>query len=308
MSNLLRNPNLSGYTLGRYFTDKSGTVGTIEYPLEWEFTTEVREKDDPEKLPQSLHRDQGFIISAGYRSWEGGFVQRRVPLTGGTRYLAKVGFLANVNFPDNRVDLSAVTWRLVIETPLGTVAQDWQMTQKGSYGQYEELYLAFDCAQNTEASFHFEGRSVWAGNVCEIQVFSCSLEPVASDGSPVPHIGQSSPAAAQPAHPAQAAAPSAAPAASSQPSATPASHSDSQPSSQPASQPAPIGQRPTDTAPRGAQGGFSVSEDPYAAINALVAAPDFASIVATLRAARTPDGQPLDGFIRLADALDALKH
>src|SRR5829696_3710983 len=78
MANILRNPTLSGFTLGRYFTEKNGSVGTIEYPLEWEFIAEPRNPDEPEKLPQSLHRDQGFAISAGYRAWEGGFVQRNV--------------------------------------------------------------------------------------------------------------------------------------------------------------------------------------------------------------------------------------
>src|SRR5690349_21659697 len=109
VANILRNPTLSGFTLGRYFTEKNGAVGTIEYPLEWEFVAALREPNDPEKLPQSLHRDQGFAISSGYRAWEGGFVQRFIPLVGGTRYLAKAGFVPRVGFSDGRVDLSAVT-------------------------------------------------------------------------------------------------------------------------------------------------------------------------------------------------------
>ena len=314
MSNLLRNPTLSGFTLGRYFTEKNGSVGTIEYPSEWEFVATPRDPDDPEKLPQSLHREQGFAISAGYRAWEGGFVQRNIPLTGGTRYMAKAGFVPHVGFPDGRVDLSGVTWRLMIETPLGTIMQEWQMTQKGSYDQYEELYLAFDCGQNTTATFHFEARSVWAGNVCEIQVFACSLEDIAHDGSQVPMIGQSgnfSPAApAQPA-PVQPAAPVAQPAAVAP--AAPAA----QPAAPAAPAAAPIGQRPSDPAPIGQRpsagsgsiGGMSISEDPYAQINALVAAPDFDAIVNGLRAANqwTQDSTLIAGFARLAEALTALK-
>ncbi len=301
MTNLLRNPTLSGFTLGRYFTEKNGSVGTIEYPTDWEFAAVPRDPDDPEKLPQSLHREQGFAISAGYRAWEGGFVQRNVPLTGGTRYMAKVGFVPHVGFPDGRVDLSGVTWRIMIETPLGTIVQDWQMTQKGSYDQYEEMYLAFDCGQNTTANFHFQARSVWAGNVCEIQVFACSLEDIAHDGTPAPMIGQSGSFTT----PASAAQPVTPPAAST---ATPA-----------ASSPAivaPIGQRPSDAAPvgqssggSGSMGGISISDDPYAQIDALVAAPDFDAIVNGLRTANqwTQDAALVAGFARLAEALMALK-
>ena len=294
MANILRNPTLSGFTLGRYFTEKNGAVGTIEYPLEWEFVAAPREADDAEKLPQSLHREPGFAISAGYRSWEGGFVQRNVPLIGGTRYLAKVGFVPKVGFSDGRVDLSAVTWRLMIETPLGTVAQDWQMTQKGAYDQYEELYLVFDCGQNTSANFHFQGRSQWAGNVCEIQVFACSLEATASDGSSAPMIGQSGTF-----HPVPPPTPIL-----TQPVPSPVAPAGQQ-------SVAPIGQNtPPPPAPIGVRGGMTLPEDPYALLNELAAGPDIDAIINGLRQANqwTPDATLIAGFARLAKALAALKR
>ena len=304
MANMLRNPTLSGFTLGRYFTEKNGSVGTIEYPLEWEFVAAPREADDPEKLPQSLHREPGFAISAGYRSWEGGFVQRNVPLAGGTRYLAKVGFVPKVGFSDGRVDLSAVTWRLMIETPLGTVAQDWQMTQKGSYDQYEELYLVFDCGQNTNANFHFQGRSQWAGNVCEIQVFACSLESTDNDGSSAPLIGQSGRFHAEP--PPTPKLIQRVP----QPVA-PIEQQNVAPIGQNTLPVAPIGQNtPPPPAPIGVRGGMTLPEDPYALLNELAAGPDIDAIINGLRQANqwTQDATLIAGFARLAEALAALKR
>jgi hypothetical protein len=317
MANILRNPTLSGFTLGRYFTEKNGAVGTIEYPLEWEFVAAIRDLDDPEKLPQSLHREQGFAISAGYRAWEGGFVQHNVPLAGGTRYLAKAGFVPHVGFSDGRVDLSAVTWRLMIETPLGTVAQEWQMTQKGSFEQYEEIYLTFDCGQDTTANFHFQARSPWAGNVCELQVFACSLEAVANDGSPAPMIGQSGTFKPTPAPIltlTQPPPPHVAPREDNPPPhAVPAN----QPTSAPIGQPTPprpimpIGQTtPLPPAPIGARGGMTSTEDPYALLNELAASPDFDGILNGLRNANqwTQDATLITGFARLAKALEGLKR
>jgi hypothetical protein len=56
------------------------------------------------------------------------------------------------------------------------------------------------------------------------------------------------------------------------------------------------------------QGTLSFSSDPYEQINAIVASPDLPMIVATLRSARTPDGQAVEALLRLADALEALKR
>jgi hypothetical protein len=61
MTNILKNSNLGNWKHGRYFFDKEGRTGTIEYPEGWEFVTVPRESD-PNKLAESLHRDNGFVI------------------------------------------------------------------------------------------------------------------------------------------------------------------------------------------------------------------------------------------------------
>ena len=143
MANLLNNPSLSGFTLGHYFTEANGQVGTIENPPSWEFICFPRESD-PNKLPQSLHRDRGFVIAAGYRAWEGGYVQKGIQLQANQRYLAKVQFKPDINFNGN-VDLTAITWRFRFVSSNGqTLEEDWTMTSKNQYKQDEEHTFVFD--------------------------------------------------------------------------------------------------------------------------------------------------------------------
>jgi hypothetical protein len=204
MANLLRNPNLANFVHGRYFTEKNGQVGTIELPSDWEFQSTPMEPDDPEKLPQSLHRDQGFVISAGYRRWEGGFAQHNIPVQAGQRYLAKAGIQPNIGFPDATIHLDAVMWRFVVEGGGARVEQPWQQTSHSSFGNYEEPTFVFQSNITGNVSFHFRGRSAWAGNTCDLNVFVLALEPVAADfgGSGVPVLGAASTADTQPNKPA----------------------------------------------------------------------------------------------------------
>jgi hypothetical protein len=191
MVNLLKNPTLAGFRLGRYFTEQQGQVGTIEHPNDWEFIAFPRESD-PEKLPQSLHRDRGFVIAAGYRAWEGGYMQRGIALTVGQRYLAKAVFKPDINFPGGQhVDLTAVTWRFSISGAGGKVEQDWQITGKGRYKEIEENLFVFQAAAPMQVDIAFMGRSVYGGNSADFNVYEIALEPVSADygGAVVPVLG-----------------------------------------------------------------------------------------------------------------------
>lgn len=188
MANMLVNPNLQGWTHGRYFTDQEGKVGTIEHPNGWEFVTIPREPDQ-NKLPQSLHRDEGFIISAGYRAWEGGYVQRGVQLQANTRYFAKATIKADVNFPHGtNPDFTAITWRFRVEGSGVTLEQDWAMTSKSELKQVEEHHWVFQTTAATSADLYFMARSVYAGNSCDFWVYNLSLEAVSPNtgGATVP--------------------------------------------------------------------------------------------------------------------------
>jgi hypothetical protein len=190
MSNILTNPTLTGFSLGHYFTEKDGKVGTIENPDNWEFIAIPRETD-PEKLPQSLHRDRGFVIAAGYRAWEGAYVQRGIPLQANQRYLAKAVFKPDINFPSQTIDLTAVTWRFRMVSADKVVEQDWDMTHKGQYKQEETFEFVFETSEALAVDYQFWARSVYAGNAADFDVYQLTLEPVAANygGSSVPIIG-----------------------------------------------------------------------------------------------------------------------
>ena len=65
MAQLLSNPNLDGFRTVTFFTDNENNTGAIEYPDNWEFVYTPMHPEDPNRIPQSLHRDRGFSISAG---------------------------------------------------------------------------------------------------------------------------------------------------------------------------------------------------------------------------------------------------
>ncbi len=197
MTNILKNASLQGFRLDRHFWDNSGNTGSIEFPTDWEFVVTPMHPDDPGRIPQSLHRDNGFVISAGYRSWEAGYVQRNVPLRGGQRYLAKAQFLPDVNFPPGQQeDLSAIMWRFWIEQSGGgaRVFKEWEMTSKGAFKQREECLFVFEAGSDMLVDYYFKARSVWPGNTCDLHVYALTLEEVPPDygGAGVPILGAAS--------------------------------------------------------------------------------------------------------------------
>lgn len=290
MTNILKNPRLEGFKLDRYFWDNSGNTGAIEFPTDWEFDATPQHPEDPGRIPQSLHREgQGFVISAGYRSWEAGYVQRGVQLRAGQRYLAKALFFADVNFPSgSQVDLSAIMWRFWVEQSGGgeKVFLDWQMTNKGSFKQDEELLFVFQCNADMLVDFYFKGRSYYPGNTCNLNVRSLTLEAVAADygGSNVPMLGSSAAAVSS------APAPTTAAASMTTPAATTAS-------------------APAESSSASVAGlGIGGSAGSITLADVLTEA-DVEVIVAGLRRMDqvTQDQVVIEAFIRLADALEKLK-
>jgi hypothetical protein len=194
MANILNNPKMGNWKHGSYFFDKDGNTGTIEYPEGWDFVTLPKE-DDPGKLAESLHRDNGFLISAGYRAWEAGYVQKSVQLKANQRYLAKAVFKPDVNFPVGQQERTdAVTWQFRMTASTGEVIeQGWQMTGKGQYKQQEENLYVFHSNADLTVDYAFLARSVYAGNDCDLWVYELTLEEVAADygGGGVPSVGSS---------------------------------------------------------------------------------------------------------------------
>lgn len=189
MANLIKNPTMASWKLVRYFTDQEGKSGTIEAPANWDFVYTPKESD-PNKIPQSLHRDNGFVISAGYRAWEAGYKQSGIQLAGGQRYRLKARFKADVNFPGGQApDLTAITWRFMVESSTGKLEPDWAMTSKGQTKQVEEYVFIFDVEEAMSVDVTFQGRSFYAGNDCDFWVYEISLEAIPKDGAIVEKLG-----------------------------------------------------------------------------------------------------------------------
>lgn len=187
MANLLQNPTLSGFRHGRYFHERDGKVGTIEHPDNWEFVA-IPKESDPEKLPQSLHRDTGFVIGAAWRAWEAGYVQRNIQLDANTRYRARARLKADVNFQGGQPpDFTAITWRFRVVADPQILEQDWTMTTQPQLKQIEEHEWVFQTTTATQVDFFFMGRSFYAGNDCDFWVYELSLEaiPIEAGADPV---------------------------------------------------------------------------------------------------------------------------
>ena len=192
-NNLLQNSELKGFnTPPREFIDKNGNKGWMENPDNWEYVWTPLHDDDPNLVPQSLHRDKGYVIAAGWRVWEAGYVQRGVRLRGGQRYVAKAAFQPDVNFnPGQQPDLTAVQWRFWIEGEGEKVWSEWQTTNQGQYKQQEEHLFVIEPRRDITVDVYFKARSTWASNVCDFNIRSITLEEVPSDFGEPTYIGSS---------------------------------------------------------------------------------------------------------------------
>lgn len=190
-TNLLINSELKGFTLFREFKDKSGTTGWMEHPDNWEFIFTPMHPDDPNRVPQSLHRDLGFGIAAGFRKWEAGYVQRGVILRKGHRYLCKANFTPHAAFSDKRPDdwRTHIQWHFVIEGSGQKIESNWSSTSHDSFGHDEEHLMVIEPLNDMAANFAFVAQSRWESNSCEFNVRQLALEEVPADyGMPV-YIG-----------------------------------------------------------------------------------------------------------------------
>lgn len=190
-TNILQNSELKGFnTPPREFVDKNGNKGWMENPNNWEYVWTPMHEDDPNLVPQSLHRDKGYVIAAGWRVWEAGYVQRGLRLRAGQRYLAKANFQPDVNFnPGQQPDLTSVQWRFWVEGEGEKVWSEWQTTQKGQYKQQEEHLFVIEPRRDITVDLYFKARSIWAGNVCDFNIYSITLEEVPADFGEATYIG-----------------------------------------------------------------------------------------------------------------------
>jgi len=198
MSNILKNPELGNWKHDRYVFEERNPEKhiTIELPEHWEYYHIPRETDSG-IIAESLHKDNGFELKAGWRKWEGGYVQRGVQLEANTRYQAKVHFFLDMSFSNNQVDLTAITWRFRVVGPSAAIEQDWTALSDMGINQPKTDVthsLVFESKEALTVDLYFVGRSVFAGNVASLLIRSITLEPVGTNvgGTVVPSIGSES--------------------------------------------------------------------------------------------------------------------
>jgi hypothetical protein len=278
MANILKNPDLKGFTLVRYFTDKSGNVGAIENPDNWEYVYTPLNPEDPELIPQSLHRDKGYCIAAGYRKWEAGYVQRGVQLRKGQRYLAKAVFTPDVNFaPGQPADPTAIQWQFWVEGGGDKIGSGWRSTGKG-YKQEEETLFVIEATSDVNIDLYFKMKSEYAGNVCDFNLHKVTLEEVPADygGPDAARIGAGGVGASS--------------------------------FTAPASQPAVSAVLPTSPGPS-SDLPLGRAEVLTSSLGEVITNDDIDVITAGLRAMSqvTPNAAVVAGFLRLADVLERLR-
>lgn len=190
-TNVLVNPELKGFTTFREFVDKSGNKGWMEHPNNWEFIFTPMHPDDPNRVAQSLHRDQGFVIAAGFRKWEGGYVQRGVRLRKGQRYLAKAIFTPHVGFSDTRPDdwRTHIQWHFIFEGNGQKLESNWSSTSRDGFGHDEEHMMVIEPLSDMVVNYAFMAQSRWESNSCDFHVKQLALEEVPSDYGMPTYLG-----------------------------------------------------------------------------------------------------------------------
>lgn len=112
-SNILDNPELTGFQLQEVVTEKSGRERQIEAPDNWTWVY-APQTDDPGEVPAVFHRDSGMGVSGGYIPWWGGFEQDQVQFAKGQRYLARGTTIQNYAFASEGNFATDILWRFVI--------------------------------------------------------------------------------------------------------------------------------------------------------------------------------------------------
>jgi hypothetical protein len=183
--NILKNPFLTGHSAPDVVVDHQGKQQYVEHPTNWTFTYAGGLNDGTNFIPQSLHRDRGYVIAAGWRRWEGGYSQD-VKLTKGKRYVAKAVFNADVNVAHRD---KLIEWRFTaIRNGKVEAASAWST---GTYGREMDHLFVVEARKDVIVNLGFFARSPWADNAVDFNVYAITLEEVAADygGDQVSYIG-----------------------------------------------------------------------------------------------------------------------
>lgn len=186
-NNVLNNPKLTGFTLNRVHRDKNDNQRPVEYPDGWECVAFPLNPNDPDEVPASFHRDEGYGLSAGYMKWHGGYAQRGVQLRKGQRYLAKATFFVNMFFhehPDvhpSADELKHLQWRFIFNEGGHQIESDWMSTGQGRFGILEEALFVVDPIADITIDFGLFFQAFHPTTAGEIHVKSIELLEVPSD-------------------------------------------------------------------------------------------------------------------------------
>jgi hypothetical protein len=190
-NNILKNPNLSGKTAMGQRKPIGYEAMTVEWPDDWELIAYVKHDDnDPEKLPGSVQRANGYAITLQHWKWEGGYLQRGVTLKQGQRYLCKAVFqldfdIANVDADENW--RTAVEWQFVLHVDGYPYRSAWMHTDRasGKERKIEEALWVIEAEEDLECAYQFLARSYWGNVLGDLTHFALTLEEVPSDyGTP----------------------------------------------------------------------------------------------------------------------------
>lgn len=199
-NNILHNPTLAGFTLNRVHTDRANNQRPVEYPDGWEQISWPVNSDDPDEVPASFHRDEGYGLAAGFMKWEGGYVQRGVQLHAGQRYLAKAQFNVNMAFhqtPPPEDGYSHIQWRFLFNDQGYQIESQWQSTSQGRWGADEEALFVVEAEKDIVVDFGLIFRSIYPSTAGEIHIKNIELVDVPDDygdptivGKPDDAVGQ----------------------------------------------------------------------------------------------------------------------
>lgn len=186
-NNILTNPKLSGFTLNRVHRDKNDNQRPVEYPNNWECVAFPLNPNDPDEVPASFHRDEGYGLAAGYMKWHCGYVQRGVLLRKGQRYLAKATFSVDMFFhehPDTSPsadELKHLQWRFIFNEAGHQIESGWTSTAQGRFGVAEEALFVIDPIADITIDFGLFFQAFHPTTAGEIHIMTIELLEVPSD-------------------------------------------------------------------------------------------------------------------------------
>jgi hypothetical protein len=183
---IAKNPSLGDWYLKETKIDHQYKTVVIEEAFNWEYVFipglehskgEHPDHIDYNRIPQSLHYDEGMKITWGWMLFQSGYRQS-IPVKQGQRYTAVAKFTGDIR---DTQDQTAIQWQFFV-AGLQSATSEWSAySHANQFNTPTEHQFVFQASEDGWIDLTFWAKTVWADNAGELRVRSIEVFEVPPD-------------------------------------------------------------------------------------------------------------------------------